>query len=53
MTQRVRCDKFAVMRGRIANLICLLLLAATLGGCTKCGWIWDQGPRACHSDAAK
>lgn len=32
-------------------MLCLLALGATLGGCTKCGWLFSDGSRACHSDA--
>ena len=39
---------------RLAALLGLALLAASLGGCTKCGWLWnDQGPGTCHSDAPR
>jgi hypothetical protein len=38
------------MTVRLAALCGLVLLAASLGGCTKCGWLWnDQGPGTCHS----
>jgi hypothetical protein len=30
-----------------------VLLAAALGGCSKCGFTWFDAPRACHSDAPK
>jgi hypothetical protein len=36
-------------RQRIAALLCLALLRLALPGCTKCGWIWQDGQRACHS----
>ena len=32
---------------------CLFLLFFALGGCTKCGWLWDQAPRSCHSEAPR
>jgi hypothetical protein len=39
---------------RLAALLCLVLLGLSLGGCTKCGWLWnDQGPGTCHSDAPR
>jgi hypothetical protein len=44
------------MTRRFAVFICLALLAATLGGCTKCGWIWNDwtnNPHSCHSDAPR
>jgi hypothetical protein len=36
---------------RLAAIVCLIVLGFSLAGCTKCGWLWDEGPRACHSDA--
>jgi hypothetical protein len=53
MTQRMGSDKVAVMRGRIASLIALLLVAAALGGCSKCDFSWFDAPRACHSDGPR
>jgi hypothetical protein len=41
------------MSKRLAAIFCLGLLAMSLGGCTKCGWLWDQSGRACHSDAPR
>jgi hypothetical protein len=39
---------------RISTLACLVLLAASLGGCTKCGFFWDDWQhRACHSDTPR
>jgi len=39
---------------RLAALVCLALLGLSLGGCTKCGWLWnDQGPGTCHSDTPR
>jgi hypothetical protein len=37
------------MRQRLAAILCLALLAASLSGCTKCGWLWDGSGQACHS----
>jgi hypothetical protein len=39
---------------RIA-VVCLIVfgLSLGLGGCTKCGWLWNEGPRGCHSDAPR
>jgi hypothetical protein len=34
-------------------ILCLLLLGATLGGCTKCGFIWDDVGHSCHADAPR
>jgi hypothetical protein len=39
---------------RRAFLIPLLVLTAlAVSGCTKCGWIWNDGPHACHSDQTR
>jgi len=38
---------------RFAAILSLILLAVSLGGCTKCGWIWDDLGRSCHSDAPR
>jgi hypothetical protein len=38
---------------RFTTLICLIVLGATLAGCTKCGWIWDDWtaqPKSCLTD---
>jgi hypothetical protein len=34
---------------RIAAIVCLIIAGLGLGGCTKCGWLWDEGGHACHS----
>jgi len=41
------------MHKRLAAILCLALLAVSLGSCTKCGWLWDQSGRACHADAPR
>jgi hypothetical protein len=41
------------MKKRAAAILCLALLGLSLGGCTKCGFIWDDGPRSCRSDAPR
>jgi hypothetical protein len=41
------------MRARVSTLVCLLALGLALAGCTKCGWIWDEGPRSCHAAAPR
>jgi hypothetical protein len=41
------------MPKRVAAAIFLVLLGVSLDGCTKCGWLWEQGPRSCHSDAPR
>jgi hypothetical protein len=43
----------AAMRQRFAAILCLALLASSLAGCSKCGWLWDEGGRACHSSATR
>jgi hypothetical protein len=30
-----------------------MLLGLSLGGCSKCGWIWQDWTRACHADAPR
>jgi hypothetical protein len=37
------------MTHRLFAISCLVLLGLSLGGCTKCGWIWDDGPKSCRS----
>jgi hypothetical protein len=37
----------------LATILCLALLSASLSGCTKCGWLWDENGRACHSDTTR
>lgn len=37
----------------ITRLMCIVLIGAALGGCTRCGWLWEEGsatPKACRSD---
>jgi hypothetical protein len=46
-----RVSYAAAMSKRLVAIVCLVLLGLSLGGCTKCGWLWDQPPRSCHSDA--
>ncbi|MDI1344894.1 MAG: peptidylprolyl isomerase [Pseudolabrys sp.] len=41
------------MKKRLATILCLGLLGLALGGCTKCGWIWNDSPHACRADAPK
>jgi hypothetical protein len=34
---------------RAAAIVCLVLLGLSLGGCTQCGWIWnDWGSKSCR-----
>lgn len=39
-----------VIMTRLVAVMCLFAVSLGLAGCTKCGWLWDQGPRSCHSD---
>jgi len=41
------------MRQRLVAILCLALLGLSLSGCTKCGWLWNENGRACHSDAPR
>jgi len=41
------------MHRRLFAILFLLLLAVSAAGCTKCGWLWEDGPRACRSDAPR
>jgi hypothetical protein len=41
------------MNQRLAAILCLIVLGLALGGCTRCGWIWEQSPRSCHADAPR
>ncbi|MFA6266556.1 MAG: peptidylprolyl isomerase [Pseudolabrys sp.] len=38
---------------RLAALLVLGLLGLSLGGCSKCGFIWETGPKSCHSDETR
>ena len=38
------------MARRLRTILCLALLALSAAGCTKCGFFWEDGQRACHSD---
>ena len=40
------------MRKRVAAILCLVTLGLALGGCTKCGWLWDEA-RSCRADAPR
>ena len=41
------------MPKRLAAILCLLIVGLSLGGCSKCGWLWDERGRACHADAPR
>jgi hypothetical protein len=41
---------------RFVIVFSLVAAGASLGGCTKCGWIWDdwqKAPQSCRSDAPR
>jgi hypothetical protein len=48
-----RVELSFVMLKRLTVLCGVLALGLVLGGCTRCGWIWDQSnqPASCRSDA--
>jgi hypothetical protein len=39
------------MHKRMMPILCLAVLALSLAGCSKCGWLWPDGTRAGHGDA--
>jgi hypothetical protein len=41
------------MYKRLAAFVCLAVLGLSLGGCSKCGFFWEDGPRSCRSDAPR
>jgi hypothetical protein len=41
------------MNRRLAAILFLFLLGLSLGGCSKCGFWWDERGRACHSDMTR
>ncbi|MGH6725506.1 MAG: peptidylprolyl isomerase [Pseudolabrys sp.] len=41
------------MRKSLAAFFCLAMLAFALGGCTKCGWLWNDSGHACHSETPR
>jgi hypothetical protein len=45
----------AMMKRPLAILALLLLAMSALSaaGCTKCGFFWEDGQRACHSEAPR
>jgi hypothetical protein len=42
-----------MLHKKLITAVALIALAITLGGCSKCGWIWEQGarPNSCLSDS--
>ena len=41
------------MLKRLISAFALLALAASLGGCSKCGFWWDYAPASCKDDIRK
>ena len=42
------------MTRHVIAILCLLLLASSVAGCTKCGFFWeDWQQHACHSEAPR
>jgi hypothetical protein len=42
------------MTTRFARIVAIVLLGATLAGCGKCGWFWEDAagtPKTCRGDA--
>jgi hypothetical protein len=44
-----------VMLKRLTILSSVIALGLVLGGCTRCGWIWNdwQAPASCKDDAPR
>ena len=38
---------------RLLTILVLVGLGASTGGCSKCGWFWETGPRSCQSDRVR
>jgi hypothetical protein len=41
------------MHRRLATILCLLVLGLAVGGCSKCGPLWDQSGHACHAETPR
>ncbi len=44
------------MLKQLATLLVIVTAGAILGGCSKCGWVWDDWrstPKSCQSDIPK
>jgi hypothetical protein len=35
------------MLNRVAVAMVIVVLGLSLGGCSKCGFFWQEGPQAC------
>jgi hypothetical protein len=42
-----------ISMSRLVAVMCLFAVSLGLAGCTKCGWLWDEGPRSCRSDSPR
>ena len=42
----------AAMQRRLATILCVIVIGLGAAGCTKCGWLWQDGARTCHADVA-
>lgn len=51
--ERTQSAKFPAMNKRLAVILCLVVLGLSLGGCTKCGWLWDDLGKSCRADLPK
>ncbi|MDQ2953780.1 MAG: peptidylprolyl isomerase [Pseudomonadota bacterium] len=38
---------------KLFTAVALLALAASLGGCSRCGFWWDDAPKSCKDDIRK
>src|SRR5262245_39831830 len=53
LSNALRCGIIMAMTPRrIFAATCLLVFALALGGCSHCGWIWDdwRKPQSCRGD---
>jgi hypothetical protein len=37
------------MHKRMIAIVCLAVPAVSLAGGSQCGWLWQDGRRACHA----
>ncbi len=40
------------MRKRLSVLLAVVVLGSALGGCSKCGFWWQESSRVCKDDVA-
>ena len=38
---------------QLTILACVVAFGLSVSGCTKCGFFWEDGQRACHSEAPR